>query len=245
LHALAEDYGLESKSEDVEPYRYVVIWKGAKFVSAPSKTLAQCLKIREAQAAEAAAAAAAAASSSRAPTPPLAIAVVEPFNAFLLVSPRFGLTIEDVEAAIRPDLASQSGLSFTTSFLPSDEVLIRATAHYSSSFLTPTAVEQALQNMKPRLEGAVKRQDIAGNILLCHVDANEQVSRREDISRSDAASGWSAVAGRAATPAKKEEQAAASSGGGSGKRVLLGLRKKKVETPAKSWTAQLDGDVEC
>lgn len=242
LHALAEDYGLESKSEDIEPYRYVVIWKGAKFVSAPSKTLGQCLKIREAQAAEAAAAAAAA---SRAPTPPPAI-VVDPFNAFLLVSPRFGLTVEDVEAAIRPDLASQSGLSFTTAFLPSDEVLIRATAHYSS-FLTPAALEQALRSMKPRLEGTVKRQDIAGNVLLCHVDANEQVSRREDLTRSDA-SGWSAVAGRAATPVKKEEQgaaAAAGSGGGTGKRVLLGLRKKKVETPAKSWTAQLDGDVEC
>ncbi|RFU73801.1 nf-x1 type zinc finger family [Trichoderma arundinaceum] len=241
LHVLAEDYGLDSKSEDVEPYRYVVIWKGAKFVSAPGKTLAQCVKIRESQAAEAAAAAAA---NSRAPTPPPAI-VAEPFNAFLLTSPRFGLTIDDVDAAIRADLASQSAFHFTTAFLPSDEILIRATAHYSS-FLTPTAVEQALQNMKPRLDSTIKRLDVAGNILLCHVDANEHVSRREDISKNDA-SGWSAVAGRAA--AKKDdgkaEAPAAAASGSSGKRLLLGLKKKKMEVKEKSWTAQLDGDVEC
>lgn len=247
LHVLAEDYGLESKSEDIEPYRYVVIWKGARFVSAPGKTLAQCVKIRDAQAAEAAAAAAAAA-NSRAPTPPPAI-VVEPFNAFLLTSPRFGLTAEDVDAAIKADLASQTAFHFTTTFLPSDEILIRATAHYSS-FLTPAAVEQALQSMKPRLGSTIKRLDIAGNILLCHVDANEHIARREDVSRGDA-SGWSAVAGRAAAKrddAKMEAPAASSSAGGSsGKRLLLGLRKKKaVEAPAKaSWTAQLDGDVEC
>lgn len=240
LHVLAQDYGLESKSEDLEPYRYVVVWKGAKFVSAPSKTLAQCVKIRDSQAAEAAAAAAA---NSRAPTPP-PLVIVDPFNAFLLTSPRFGLTMEDVDAAIRADLASQTAFHFKTAFLPSDEILIRATAHYSS-FLTPAAVEQALQNMKPRLESTIKRLDVAGNILLCHVDDNENISRREDISKNDS-SGWSAVAGRAA--AKKDEvkvETPAASGGGSGKRLLLGLKKKKAVTPSASWTAQLDGDVEC
>ncbi|KAL6811257.1 hypothetical protein GGI42DRAFT_340006 [Trichoderma sp. SZMC 28013] len=240
LHVLAQDYGLESKSEDLEPYRYVVVWKGAKFVSAPSKTLAQCVKIRDSQAAEAAAAAAA---NSRAPTPP-PLVIVDPFNAFLLTSPRFGLTMEDVDAAIRADLASQTAFHFKTAFLPSDEILIRATAHYSS-FLTPAAVEQALQNMKPRLESTIKRLDVAGNILLCYVDDNENISRREDISKNDS-SGWSAVAGRAA--AKKDEakvETPAASGGGSGKRLLLGLKKKKAVTPSTSWTAQLDGDVEC
>ncbi|KAK1250317.1 hypothetical protein MKX08_010320 [Trichoderma sp. CBMAI-0020] len=240
LHVLAEDYGLESKSEDIEPYRYVVVWKGSKFVSAPTKTLAQCVKIRETQAAEAAAA------NSRAPTPPPAI-IAEPFNAFLITSPRFGLTLEDVESALNADLASQSSaFNFTTTFLPSDEILIRASAHYSS-FLTPTAVEQALQTLKPRLDSTIKRRDVAGNILLCHVDANEQISRREDISRNDA-SGWSAVAGRAAAKRDdaKTETPAASASGSSGKRLLLGLKKKKVEMKRdKSWTEQLGGDVEC
>lgn len=242
LHVLAEDYGLESKSEDIEPYRYIVVWKGSKFVSAPTKTLAQCVKIRETQAAEAAAAAA----SSRAPTPPPAI-ITEPFNAFLLTSPRFGLTLEDVESALKADLASQSSaFNFTTTFLPSDEILIRASAHYSS-FLTPTAVEQALQTLKPRLDSTIKRLDVAGNMLLCHVDANEQISRREDISRNDA-SGWSAVAGRAAAKRDdaKTETPAASASGSSGKRLLLGLKKKKVEVKREtSWTEQLGGDVEC
>ncbi|KAJ2980128.1 hypothetical protein NQ176_g2826 [Zarea fungicola] len=64
LHVLAEDYGLESKSEDTEPYRYVLVYKGPRFVSAPSKTIAQCVKIRKAQETAAAAAAIASVSSS-------------------------------------------------------------------------------------------------------------------------------------------------------------------------------------
>lgn len=235
LHALAEDYGLESKSEDVEPYRYVVVFKGTRFVSAPSKTLAQCVKIRETQAAEAAI------TSSRAPSPPVVV-VSEPYNAFILTSPRFGLTTDDVNSALKSDLASQSSLHFTVNFLPSEEVLIRATAHYSS-FLTPTAVEQALTALKPRLDGAVKRLDVAGNILLCHVDNNDHVSRRGDLSRQDA-SGWSAVASRATKrdDSKTEEPLAR----GSGKK-MLGLRRKKVESNQREtpWASQLDGDVEC
>ncbi|KAK0392751.1 hypothetical protein NLU13_2246 [Sarocladium strictum] len=235
LHALADDYGLESRSEDEEPYRYVVVYKGQRYVSAPSKTIGQCIKIRDAQAAEAAATAAA----SRNPTPP-PIFKDDPFNAFLLLSPRFGLTAEEVTDTLQPDLAkASSSFTFSTYFLPTDEVAIRATAHYSS-FLHPSAVEQELATLKPRLAETLGKTNLAGSVVLCHLSGAEEVTRREVKGQQDG-SGWSAVAGRGAAVVKKtvvEEK-------GTG-RKLLGLRKKKIGEQAKEkpWAA-LGSDVEC
>ncbi|PWI74330.1 NF-X1 type zinc finger family protein [Purpureocillium lilacinum] len=236
LHLLAEDYGLESRSEDLEPYRYIVVFKGPRFVSAPSKTLGQCVKIRETQAAEAAAAAAAA----RPPSPPM-LAASEPFNGFLLTSPRFGLTIEDINQAFAADFSTQPSVHFAISFLPTEEILLRATSNYSA-FLSPAGMEQALTALKPRLAKTVEHVDLAGNILLCHIDANDHIGRREDLSKKDAL-GWSAVAGRAAsrsgTATPTDEPP--SRGG----RKLLGLKKKKVDKEMDKPWAALGGDVEC
>jgi transcriptional repressor NF-X1 len=211
----------------------VVVFKGAKFVSAPAKTLALCVKIRAKQAAEAAAAAAA----SRPPSPP--VIVQEPFNAYLLTGPRFGLTGEELTTALAADLATQPALKFAIDFLPaSDEVVMRASASYSA-FLSPMAMEQTLTSLKTRLATTIRQRELAGNILLCAIDDDGQVSRRENLSRQDA-SGWSAVAGRAASrvASPKPDEAPAR---GTGKK-LLGLRKKK---PEKSSWAALGGDVEC
>ncbi|KHN96444.1 Single-stranded nucleic acid binding R3H [Metarhizium album ARSEF 1941] len=232
LHVLAEDYGLESRSEDVEPYRCVVVFKGSRFVSAPGKTLSQCAEIRAAQAVAAASAAA-----SRAPSPPPR--AQDPLNGFLLTSPRFGLTIGDVRSALDADLSSQPSVHFETTFLPSDEVLLRATTPYSS-FLSAPALEQALVTLKPRLAKTVQDTAVAGKLFLCHVDAAGQVARRDDASKTDA-SGWSAVAGRAAA---RPNTAAAEEASTTTGRRLLGLRKKKIEKE-RPWTQALDGDVEC
>ena len=48
IHALAEDYGLDSESQDPEPHRHVCIFKTPRFVSAPMKTLSQCVAIKPA-----------------------------------------------------------------------------------------------------------------------------------------------------------------------------------------------------
>ncbi|KAK5990460.1 FKBP12-associated-like protein [Cladobotryum mycophilum] len=215
LHALAEDYGLESRSEDIEPHRYVIIRKGHKFVSAPSKTLAQCVKIRESQAAIAATA-----SGSREPTPP---------------PPRSG-------RASRP---RQPGvLCFRYHFSPIGGGAHPSHPHYSS-FLTPAAVEQALSGLKPRIAGTIKRLDLADSIILCHVDDNGHISRREGLGKNDA-SGWSAVAGRAAAKKESAKLEPAAASGSSGRR-MLGLRKKVVDSKdkGKPWASRLDGDVEC
>lgn len=238
LHVLADDYGLESRSEDIEPHRYVLVFKGPRFVSAPSKTLAQCIKIRATQAAEAAAAAAA----SAPPSPPLG-PVLDPLNAMLLTSPRFGLTVEEVTSSLAKDLSQQPSITFKTAFLPSDEVLIRATVQYSS-FMSPAGVEKALISLQTSVAQTVRKSEIAGHVFLCHVDEDNHITRRDDL-RQDAAGGWSAVAGRAA--AKKESSFSEEPPARTGGRRLLGLKKKKAadKEADKPWASQLNSDVEC
>ncbi|KEY70676.1 hypothetical protein S7711_02275 [Stachybotrys chartarum IBT 7711] len=233
LHSLASDYGLESRSEDQEPQRYVVVYKGPRFVSAPTKTIARCVQIRAQQAAAAIAA-------SRPPTPPMI--VQEPFNAYLLTVPRFGLTVDELKPLLAADMATQPSIHFAINFLPdTDEVLMRASASYSA-FLTPTALEQSLTSLKSRLAATIRQQQLAENIMLCHIDGNDNITRRENLSKQ-AGSGWNAVAGRAAarTASPMTEELTAR---GSGKR-LLGLRKKKVDKDKERQWAALDGDVEC
>lgn len=236
LHVLAQDFGLSSRSEDQEPYRYVVIYKTDKFVGPPVKTLAQCVKIRAEQAAAAAAATAATTPAREASPAPTEI--TEPFNSFLLTAHRFGLTSEEITTAIQPDLDTVPSFHFAIEFLPHDEVLIKATANYAAFLAAP--IDQVLGNLKPRLEQSVVQQHkLAANVLLCHTDPQSgEVTRRENL-RRPGAGGWSAVAGRAAT---KKPSTPVEEGSAAGKK-LLGLRKKKVE-PQKTW-ASLEGDVEC
>ncbi|KAM3498674.1 hypothetical protein MY10362_008016 [Beauveria mimosiformis] len=237
LHVLAEDYGLESRSEDNEPFRHVLVYKGPRFVSAPSKTIAQCVKIRATQEA-------AAALAANAVKPPV-LQETEPLNAFLLTSPRFGLTTDEVAVALAADLAEQPSLHFKIEYLPSDEVLMRATVQYSS-FMSAAGIETALRALKKSVAERVRNQDVAGNVFLCHVDASDVITRREDSSvRHDGAGGWSAVASRAAAKRESTDAADMAPAKGTGRR-LLGLRKKRVDQASeRPWTSQLDGDVEC
>ncbi|KAI8414910.1 hypothetical protein FOFC_04529 [Fusarium oxysporum] len=236
LHLLAEDFGFESKSEDYDIHRSVLVWKSDKFVSAPTKTLAQCVKIRASQAAEAAAAAA-----IRPPSP--LILETEPFNALVLTEPRFGLTIEEVNTALEPDLTSLQGFSFKVDFL-NEEVLIKATVSYSA-FLTPAPMEKSLEILKPRIEQTIRREKLAESVLLCHSDANGAISRREVPLRAGTG-GWSAVAGRAASKPMSSSSTPAPEEAKPGRKLLLGLKKKRPQQPeaGKVWAA-LDGDVEC
>lgn len=216
LHALAEDFGLDSESQDPEPHRHVCIFKTPRFVSAPRKTLAQCLRI-----AKAASTVGAAASSLR----PSASASTVPqrqdtqaFNAFLLKNPRFALTIEELDQALAADLAMASragpALTFTTYFLPSDEIAIKATpktttAAVATASVTPTtqALESALSQLKPNIARTVSGLGLAGAVSLCHVDVADgpsssssssvSITRREgDSTAAGNAGGWSAVASR-------------------------------------------------
>lgn len=201
LHLLAEDYGLDTESQDPEPHRHVSIFKGPRFVSAPNKTLMQCLRIRKSNAPTREAATAPAATKP----------AQQPYNAMLLFSPRFGLTIEEVDSALKADLAnvtsSNPNLTFATSFLPTEEVLIKTTtkttvASIASGALNSAQLEALLMALKPKLAKAAAAHGLAGGVVLCAVDAASNIVRREGTDGgSGSAGGWSTVAkGSAARP---------------------------------------------
>lgn len=243
LHALAEDYGLDSESQDPEPHRHVSIFKGPRFVAAPRKTLMQCLRILKANAP----ASRAAPPAEAPPSKPLQ----RPFNALLLSRLRFGLTAEEVESALAADLASATtphpALRFATSFLPSDEVLIRATtkttvASIASGALSPTQIDALLTALKPKVAKAVAAQGLAAGVSLCAVDAPSSSSsstdsvsivRREGADGgSGAAGGWSTVASRAAARPRQWAPAAPLETKQTGFVALRRLGAKKPSPPS-------------
>jgi len=247
LHALAEDYGLDSESQDPEPHRHVCVFKTPRFVSAPRKTLAQCVRI-----AKTAAALGASASSVTAAAPAAGIAENnEAFNALLLQEPRFGLTVDELDEALSAELVAAggrpaAGLSFTTSFLPSDEIVIHAksTAMTTAATVatsapqsnTPKAIEAVLSSLKPVVAKTVTRLGLAkGPVLLCRVDTSLNVLRRETPAGSASSGGWNAVASRGSWrrggAAGKAQQAAAEQQQQrpSGMRSFVALRRLKRE----------------
>ncbi|KAH8675312.1 hypothetical protein BX600DRAFT_377735 [Xylariales sp. PMI_506] len=214
LHALAEDFGLDSESQDPEPHRHVSIFKTPRFVSAPAKTLAQCVRIRAADLTP----------GSGTTTPPsrgegsgAAVVPLEPFNALLLTAPRFGLTVEEVEAALRADLAAQPTVSFATSFLPADEIVLRGSGAW-----TPQALESSLAALKPTVARTATRLGLAAAVMLCHVDSSLNVLRREvdpsgkGSAGGGGAGGWSSVVSRSTARLSKAGAAGATGSAGGG-----------------------------
>ncbi|CAI4216451.1 unnamed protein product [Parascedosporium putredinis] len=200
------------ESQDMPPHR---------------SSLIQATKIRIVQASEASRVAAAA-----------AVALMgEPFNAFLLTSPRFGLTVEDVEGALQKELASQPGLKFTVTFLPSDEVVVQAASRNFAGAMSATALENMLSSMKAALARTVSSQDLARSVALCHADASSNITRRERGANSSAG-GWNTVVSRS-TQKSTATSASASSASTTRDptssatteakpgRLTLGLKKKK------------------
>lgn len=238
LHSLAEDYGLDSESQDPEPHRHVCLFKTPRFVSAPKKTLAQSLRLVKTAAATAAAAAAKPATPANSQPSPQA------FNALLLTTPRFGLTVEEVDRALASDIAAaaRSGpaLSFTTSFLPSEDIVIKAIPNFTTAAIatsmapTPQAVQSVLKDLKSAVARTISKAGLANGVVLCHADSSLNVVRREG-DQAAGADGWSAVASkgtwRRAPSGKVAPPVASSSRAGGGFFALrkLELRKKKVE----------------
>ncbi|KAI6271631.1 hypothetical protein MCOR27_008729 [Pyricularia oryzae] len=234
LHALAEDYGFDSESQDPEPHRHVSIFKTPRFVSAPRKTLGQCVNMLKI-AAEAEAVARSSAAQQQAKTTAL-----QPFNAFVLSKLTFGLTIDEVDKALAADLSSSNAMSltFSTTFLPAtDEVLVvakpppatAANITRSGVATTPVAVENALTSLKPAVSKTMTKTGLAGNVSLCHVDPTGIVVRREGHGSGGGpdASGWSAVAGRAAARPRTVAPPPAKKPGS----VFLALGRKKPAAP--------------
>lgn len=217
LHALAEDFGLDSESSDPEPHRHVCLFKTPRFVSAPLKTLAQCAKIRANQ------------DSSTQQSTIANDATTVPYNALVLTNPQFGLTIEELDTALKKEYAACPTVTFHTSFLPSEEVVIKGSGTWTTQTL-----EAALTALKPTLQQTVKRLKLADGVFLCTVDDSLNVVRRED-GRAKGQGGWSAVVSRSTV----RSQASGSMPPRSNFVALKKESKKKVEKDAveEDWEA--------
>jgi transcriptional repressor NF-X1 len=121
--------------------------------------------------------------------------VGDPLNALLLTHARFGLTVEELRAAINPSLStSGTGLQFDISFLPSEEIVLVPLQQQASS---ERALEATLANLKTAFVKALTTPNFLGRLQLCRVDDSLNIERRESDSAS---SGWSQVAAKAAAP---------------------------------------------
>ena len=190
LHSLSDDFGFDSESVDPEPHRHVAVFKTPRFVMAPMKTLAECVRIRV---------------SAEASSVPIAEsqsklrANNETYNGFLLSNPRFGLTLEELRADCAPSLDSTPGLSYDISFLPSEEIVIKARPASSSTVISSSAIEAALKTLKSSLSASISSKHLATSVQLCALDNSLNIIRRE---MDDPANngGWSQVAAKGAAP---------------------------------------------
>ena len=191
VHHLAEDFGMDSESMDPEPHRHVMIWKTPRFVSAPNKTLAECLRIRQAQ--RSAAGSAYNSDAEGAKKVKASNEASEPFNSFVISNPRFGLTVEELRPEIAALVPSSSPLTFDVEFLPNEEVVLKAMTRTLSS----EDVQQYLLGLKEPLKAAISGKGF-GSLQLCCTDSSLNVHRRE--AEASGGDGWSRVAAKKAAP---------------------------------------------
>lgn len=228
IHALAEDFGLDSESQDPEPHRHVLVFKTPRFVSAPLKTIGQCVKLRPAPAPAPSALASSSATRN----------AQEPFNAILLVDARFGLTIDEITTELNSDFkAVAADLDIT--FLQSGEVVLKpslASWHQK--------LETTLQTLKPTVTRKLKISGLAKDTMLCTVQSDDSITRREhdDPNAAAAASGWSQVAkGVGASARKLEKEKSVSS---RSQFTVLGKVKEKVMVEGMGvddWEKEVEG----
>ena len=191
MHSLAEDFGLDSESVDPEPHRHVMIWKTPRFVSAPNKTLADALRLRQ-QAQRSVNASTNASDNEGAPTKPKARSL-EPFNSFRITNARFGLTIDEIRAEINAVLHSAYPFTFDVEFLPSEDIVLKTITRT----LPPQDLERMLFNLKEPLGTKIANRGF-GSMQLCTTDTSLNITRFE----SDGApgDGWSRVAAKKSAP---------------------------------------------
>lgn len=183
IHCLSQDFGLDSESLDPEPHRHVALFKTPKFVMAPMKSLADCVRIRQTQTVVTLPSISANAKPTRAGN-----ISNEPFNALLITRAKFGLTIEELRrtfATCLPDANLAADLII--SFLPSEEVVIQ-----SPSDIAPSDIKEIITTACHTAS--------LGSVQECRVDLFLNVESRE----SDAnAGGWSQVAKAASAPMRR------------------------------------------
>ncbi|KAF3049435.1 FKBP12-associated protein [Didymella keratinophila] len=222
IHYLAEDFGFDTESMDPEPHRHVAVFKTPKFVMAPMKTLAECARTRQVQRPIPVAPAAAPLRPKPSNT------TGDPYNSFLILNPRFALTIEEVGMVIKNVLPQTNfPLEFDISFLPSEAVSLKPPLAARLS-IPEREVQTMLESVKTPLSQAFAAQKV-GSLQLARTDASLNVLRKEsDIGPG---SGWSQVAASRGIPSR-QVQKSTPFGNKGGFAVLSLSSKKKKEKPA-------------
>ncbi|MCJ1469018.1 FKBP12-associated protein [Pseudocyphellaria aurata] len=198
IHSLSEDFGLDSESMDPEPHRHVAVFKTPRFVNAPMKTLAECLRIRSA---------AEAVTTTSSETQKNVHFNNIPYNGFVLMQPRFGITLEEIRADCSSVLDATAGLAFDVSFLPSEEIVIKARPVTTATNISASSLEATLKALKTPLIAIASSKRLADVIQLCSLDSSLNIVRRQ-LDDAPINDGWSQVVAKAATPRSAPRQMA-------------------------------------
>jgi transcriptional repressor NF-X1 len=245
LHSLAEDFGFDSESMDPEPHRHVAIFKTPRFVVAPMKSLAECVRIRQVQRVAAPVATPAATPATAATTvipsrPKATLVSADPYNAFLITNPRFALTIEEVRSVLKSVLPKTfSPLELEVSFLPTEEVALKPPMAVRLS-LPDRDIQVMLEGVKTPLAQAFKSQKI-GSLQLARLDASLNILRSE---LDAAGKGWSQVAAKGAPGRNLPQSVPFGKGGFAVLSLSSAKKKKKKEDVADDWEAEEEKEEE-
>ncbi|KAF3213761.1 FKBP12-associated protein [Orbilia oligospora] len=233
IHGLAEDYGLDSESQDPEPYRSVVVMKNGTW-QMPIRVLADAVKVRRQEAALAAASSSVNATANgiqqlRKTTGLPAV------NAILLSGLRVGLLTSELEKELASVLR-QGTLRFGIRWYGDEEVLLEP---LPSSFSTEE-VEVELGNVRGLVRRHCVVNRIASSVDLCYVGRDGKVTGKEG-------QGWNVVSVgkgiKAAAPPGPQTAGSYANlfgvlqqGGSAGSKGLtvksdVGQRKDKVMSP--------------
>ncbi|KAG9196586.1 hypothetical protein G6011_01707 [Alternaria panax] len=237
IHYLAEDFGMDSESMDPEPHRHVAIFKTPKFVMAPMRTLADCARTRQVQQ-RLAPAPASVATSSAPLRPKPSNTNGDPYNAFIILNPRFALTIEELNPIIKSVLATTSfRCELEVAFLPSEAVALKPPLAARLS-IPEHEMQKMLESIQAPLTQAVTTQGIGKNIQLARLDSSLNILRKE--SDVGPGSGWSQVAASKGVPLRQVQRTTGfGNKGGFAVLSLSSSRKKKQKEPveeiAENW----------
>jgi len=236
IHHLAEDFGMDSESMDPEPHRHVAIFKTPKFVMAPMRTLADCARTRQVQQ-RLAPAPTPAVSSTATLRPKPSNTNGDPYNAFLILNPRFALTIEELNPIIKSVLATTSfRCELEVTFLPSEAVALKPPLAARLS-IPEREMQTMLESIQAPLTKALTTQNIGKSMQLARLDSSLNILRKE--SDVGPGSGWSEVAASKGVPNRQLPKT--TSFGNKGGFAVLSLsskKKKQKEVPvevAESW----------
>ncbi|KAL9066054.1 MAG: hypothetical protein Q9157_007270 [Trypethelium eluteriae] len=237
IHVLAEDFGIDSESMDPEPHRHVFLYKTPRFVSAPSKTIGECVRIRTKQRSVGGLVASVKGEAST--KDKRSNVLGDPYNGFLLTNPRFGLTIEELRTTVESVIPSGFMPTLDISFLPSGEVVLKTRPNgvpQGRNIATERESEGVFKNAKPAIARVVSSNGM-GSVELCRTDGSLNVTRREsEEAGAEEMKGWSQVAAKGAP--RREVKSTASIQGRNGFEVLgqsnmVVLGKKKKEKQKK------------